>query len=675
MLSCEKTLLLTLVLCFGLCGTSAQNLLPRPQKAVYEKGFFDTRNTFVIQPSTNSYPSENLSLWKQTIIDNKDSASPTQRRVIFQKNDALKSEEAYTVEISKDTILINAKTSFGFFYAQNTLLQLLNKKGKIPCGRIEDSPAYTWRGAMIDVSRHFYPIDFLKRQIDVMAFYKLNRLHLHLTDAAGWRIEIKRYPRLTQLAAWRTDALWKSWWNGERKYTEQGAADAYGGYYTQQELKDLVKYAEQRNITIIPEIEMPAHSEEVLTAYPELSCTHEPYKQADFCPGSIATYDFLEHVLQEVLEIFPSPYIHIGGDEAGKASWASCPRCQQKMKEEGIQDLKGLQTYLIRRIGNFLNQQGRYLIGWDEIVDDHLPEGTHVMIWRDQENARKAIQKGYDVILSPGAHCYFDAYQDDPSTQQEAIGGFLTLEKAYQLNPQKGLSAKEQIHIKGVQGNLWTEYVPTEAHAEYMLYPRLLAIAEIGWYGATHKNFNDFRKRAIQETDRLRSHGINAFDLHREIGDRPESLRPQQHKALQAEIIYNRPVSPYYKGNGKRTLIDGQLGGWNYGDGRWQGFIGSNYLDITLDLKKTQTIRKISTDFLQCSRPDIFYPAIYQISISNDGQHFEKIYEKTHKVSHLPLVATDYWIWKGKQKARFVRIEARNGKKGGWIFTDEIQIF
>ena len=587
----------------------------------------------------------------------------------------MKSEEAYTIEISKDTILITAKAYSGFFYAQNTLLQLRDKKDKIPCGFIEDSPAYMWRGAMIDVSRHFYPIDFLKKQIDIMAFYKLNRLHLHLTDAAGWRIEIKRYPRLTQLAAWRTDVLWKSWWNGDRKYAEQGTAGAYGGYYTQEELKELVKYAEQRNITIIPEIEMPGHSEEVLTAYPELSCTHVPYKQADFCPGSIATYDFLEHVLQEVLEIFPSPYIHIGGDEAGKASWSSCPRCQKKMKEDGIQDLKGLQTYLIRHIGNFLNSQGRQLIGWDEIVDDHLPEGTHVMAWRDQENAQKAVQKGYGVILSPGAHCYFDAYQDDPSTQQEAIGGFLTLEKTYQLTPQKGLTSTEHTFIKGVQDNLWTEYVPTEEHAEYMLYPRLLAIAEIGWYGAKHRDFNDFRKRAMQETDRLRALGINAFDLHQEMGNRPESLTPQRHKALQAEIIYNRPASPYYKGNGERKLIDGQLGGWNYADGRWQGFIGSNYLDVTLDLKKMQTIRKIATDFLQCSRPDIFYPAVYRISMSDDGQHFKKMYEKTHEVSHLPLVDTDYWTWKGKQKARFIRIEAHNGKKGGWIFADEILIF
>ena len=654
----------------------AQNLLPGVQHFNQEKGSFRTDRPFVVQNATDLDLdlASHYILWKNDPASFQTPQHDNHRRLIFEREGQLSSDEAYCIRISEDTIRIGARTQAGFFYAQTTLLQLQNKKHQLPCGLIEDAPAFSWRGAMIDVSRHFYPISFLKRQIDVLSYYKINRLHLHLTDAAGWRIEIKRYPRLTNFAAWRTDSLWKTWWNGGRKYKPEKEEGAYGGYYTQEQLKELVSYAARRNVMIVPEIEMPAHSEEVLTAYPELSCTHEPYKQADFCPGSVATYDFLENVLKEVMEIFPSPYIHVGGDEAGKASWPSCPLCQKKMKEEGIQEVKGLQTYLIRHIGQFLQQHGRQLVGWDEIIDGGLAQGTQVMVWRDQENARRAIQQGYDVILSPGAHCYFDAYQDDPSTQPEAIGGFLTLEKAYQLDPFQGLKTAERSHIKGVQGNLWTEYIPSESHAEYMLYPRILAIAELGWYGAEHKDFTAFRERALKETNRLRAQGIEAFDLNREIGDRAESLAPQKNLAVNAKIIYNRPVSPYYKGNGTQTLIDGKLGGWNYGDGRWQGFIGNDCLDVTIDLGKSRTIRKIATDFLQCSRPDIFYPAHYQVSISSDGQHFKKIFQKQHEVDLLPLVETRYWEWRGKQKARYIRIEAGNGQKGGWIFVDEIKV-
>ena len=656
-------------------AVTAQNLLPQVQKMEKEKGTFRTDQPFAVEYALPEQLQPTYILGDHDEAFQPAAATSTPRRVIFEATHLLPSDEAYRMEISKDTIRICAQGKAGFFYAQHTLLQLQNEKHHIPCGRIEDAPAFAWRGAMIDVSRHFYPVDFLKKQIDVMATFKLNRLHLHLTDAAGWRIEIKRYPRLTSFAAWRTDSLWKTWWNGGRKYLEKHQEGAYGGYYTQQELKDLVRYAAERQITIVPEIEMPAHSEEVLTAYPELSCTHEPYKQADFCPGSIATYDFLENVLKEVMEIFPSPYIHVGGDEAGKASWPTCPLCQKKMEEEGIREVKGLQTYLIRHIGHFLNTHGRQLVGWDEIIDGNLAPGTQVMVWRDQANAQKAIQQGYDVILSPGAHCYFDAYQDDPSTQPEAIGGFLTLEKAYQLDPFKGLSRKERQQIKGVQGNLWTEYVPTQSHAEYMLYPRLLAIAEIGWQGAEKKDYADFHARALKATQQLRAKGVEAFDLSREIGDRRESLSLQRHKALHAQITYNKPVSPYYKGNGPQTLVDGILGGWNYGDGRWQGFIGKQCVDVTLDLGKTTTIKKIATDFLQCSRPDIYYPAHYKISISTDGKNFKSIYHKEHEVDLLPLVETQYWEWKGREKARYIRIEAGNGKKGGWIFTDEIKVY
>ena len=261
-----------------------------------------------------------------------------------------------------------------------------------------------------------------------MAQYKFNYLHLHLTDAAGWRIEIKRYPRLTNFAAWRPQASWTEWAANGHRYTYADSCNAYGGYYTQDQLRHLVAYAAQRGITIVPEIEMPGHSEEVLTAYPELSCTHQPYQQADFCPGSIATYDFLENVLSEVMDVFPSKYIHIGGDEAAKKSWGSCPLCQQMMRQLAC-DKDGLQAHLIAHMGRFLQRHGRQLVGWDEVIAANLPANTTVMVWRDTQYAHRALQHGYGVVLSPGAYCYLDAYQDAPHTQPEAIGGYLPLDK------------------------------------------------------------------------------------------------------------------------------------------------------------------------------------------------------------------------------------------------------
>ena len=647
----------------------AQNLLPMPQSVEWTKGNFRTDKPFVIE---TTLPANQILLkdWKGW----KTGKNSENRQIVFKQLAGDPNSEAYELSVNEDYIVIAAHSPAGFRYAQNTLKQLQDGS-KLPCCVIKDAPAYQWRGVMIDVSRHFFPISFLKEQIDLLATYKFNRLHLHLTDAAGWRMEIKRYPRLTSLAAWRTNVLWKTWWNdGKREYAQEGSENAHGGYYTQEELRDLVKYAAERGITIIPEIEMPAHSEEVLTAYPELSCTHEPYKQADFCPGSVATYDFLENVLKEVMDVFPSPYIHVGGDEAGKASWPNCPLCQQKMKEEGIKEVKGLQTYLIRHMGHFLNENGRQLLGWDEIIDGDLAQGTTVMVWRNIDYALDAIQHGYDVVLSPGSHCYLDGYQDAPNTQPEAIGGFSPLEKVYHFTPGEGMTAEQKKHIKGVQANLWTEYIPTESHAEYMLYPRLLAISEIAWNGTPKKDYNEFKQRAIKEVDHLHKIGVNAFDLRKEVGDRKEALTPLKHKALGAKVTYNKPYNSHYKGSDEVTLTDGLRGGWNYGDGRWQGFIGRNNLDVTIDLGKVESIKYIGTDFLQCSGPEIYFPAIYNIYISEDGKNFTEIYKKGHKVSKLPLNETEVWSWKGKKKARYIRVEANTTQAGGWIFADEIEV-
>ena len=664
-----------IILCAAmLMGTTAmaQQLLPMPQHVEWGKGNFSTNKPLVIQKTANVKGLQQMD-WKMLGETVTNDENKNQRCLVLTDLKGKKSNEAYRLRVVRDTVEIAATSLAGFVYAQATLQQLAHE-GNIPCCVIEDEPAYAWRGAMIDVSRHFFPISFLKRQIDVMASFKMNRLHLHLTDAAGWRMEIKRYPRLTNFAAWRPQASWKTWWNNDRKYCHEGEEGAYGGYYTQDQLRDLVKYAEQRGITIIPEIEMPAHSEEVLAAYPELSCTHVPYKQADFCPGNVGTYDFLEHVLEEVMDVFPSRYIHIGGDEAGKQSWASCTLCQQKMKEEYIKSFDQLQSHLVRHMGEFLEHHGRRMMGWDEIIDSDFAEGTTVMVWRNRKHAQRAISMGYDVVMSPTSNCYLDYYQDAPHLQPEAIGGFLTLEKVYNFIPEEGMTTEQLSHVKGVQGNLWTEYVPTEAHAEYMLYPRLLALAEIGWNGTKEKDYEDFRQRAVTMTDRLREQGINAFDLHKEIGDRPESLKLLKHKAYGKKVTYNKPFSPYYPANNEATLTDGIRGGWSHGDGRWQGFIGRSCFDVVIDLGEVQRIKSVGTEFMQSSGAEIFFPGRYEISVSFDGQHFKPLYELTRDVNKLPQYKSEVWRWEGKATGRYIRVEARTGKMGGWIFADEIEV-
>ncbi len=634
-----KQISIFLLACMIFCNPcTAQNLIPMPQQVKWGKGMAKESAT------------------TQHIARNYDSP------------------EAYELRITRDSVIMCAGSDLGFLRAKQTLAQLVNKDGVLPCCIIKDSPAYEWRGVMLDVSRHFLSVDFLKKHINVLSQYKINQLHLHLTDAAGWRMQIKRYPRLTSLGAWRTHASWKEWWAGERRYAEEGSAEAHGGYYTQDELRELVRYAAERGINIVPEIEMPAHSEEALTAYPELSCTHVPYKQADFCPGSVATYDFLEHVLEEVMEVFPSQYIHVGGDEAGKASWETCPLCLHKVKEQGLKSTDDLQPYLIRHMAQFLKEHGRTLIGWDEITDPTLPEDAAVMVWRGIDIAGEAARLGHDVVLSPGTHCYFDFYQDAPPTQPQAIGGYTTLERVYSFNPIATLTENERKHVKGVQGNVWAEYIETEAHRELMLYPRILAIAEIGWNGTKSKDFAEFRKRATLETDRLRANGVNAFNLRTEVGQRPEYNKPTQHKARGAKVTYNIPYSNYYPAAKDETLTDGLAGGWDNNDGRWQGFISGQRFDVTIDLGKQTSFKTVSTGFIQSCGPEIFFPGAYIVSVSTDGKEFKQLCHQDIQEAKTdnPIVKT--WTCRTKAQGRYIRVQAKPSRFGGWLFADEVVV-
>ena len=358
--------------------------------------------------------------------------NPCKKNIVLEQLEAidgLNHNEGYVLTVDREGVKVSALSGAGLFYGLQTLLQMMDEDYRVRYCDVVDEPRFEYRGMMLDVSRHFYSVECIKRQIDVMAMYKLNHLHLHLTDAAGWRIEIERYPRLTELAAWRTHETWKDWWNGERRYVESSEDTACGGYYTQADIRDIVDYAQQQYITVIPEIEMPSHSEEVLAAYPELSCTGKAYAHSDFCAGKEVTFEFLENVLAEVMELFPSEYIHIGGDEASKQAWKSCPDCQKRMVGEGLADVDQLQSYFIQRIERFLNSRGRKLLGWDEILDGGLAPNATVMSWRGTEGGLKAMQMGHRAIMTPGEFCYFDSYQDAPHTQPEAIGGYLSLEK------------------------------------------------------------------------------------------------------------------------------------------------------------------------------------------------------------------------------------------------------
>ena len=586
------------------------------------------------------------------------------------------SAEGYVLTSTKQGVDVQAKTGAGLFYGVQTLLQMAAEGNKVAFGTITDEPRFEYRGMMLDVSRHFYGLDFVKKQIDAMAYYKLNRLHIHLTDAAGWRIEIKKYPRLTNFAAWRTGKDWKEWWNGDRKYVEEGTEGAAGGYFTQDQCREIVEYAKKHYITVIPEIEMPSHSEEVTTAYPELSCTHVPYKQADFCVGNEKTFEFLENVLLEVMEIFPSEYIHVGGDEASKQSWKTCPLCQARMKKEGLKDVDELQSYLITRMEKFLNKHGRNLLGWDEILEGGLAPNATVMSWRGTEGGLKAIEGGHRAIMSPGEFCYFDSYQDAPHTQPEAIGGYLPLSKVYSYNPIPETFTPEQAALMyGVQANLWAEYIPTKEHMEYMIYPRILALSEVAWSAVENKNYDEFHGRALKAIDDLRAKGYNTFDLKNEVGNRPGADKPVENLGIGKKVTYAEGTKYYsgYTAGGDDALVNGIRGGWTYGDKLWQGFLKG--VDVTIDLEKETPIKEVNADFMQICGPGVFMPKQVIVSISNDGKEFTELAKVDHQVVKDDAVTFKTFGWTGEANARYVRYQASHDDNfGGFLFVDEIVI-
>ncbi|MGL5319120.1 MAG: glycoside hydrolase family 20 protein, partial [Bacteroidales bacterium] len=629
----------------------------------------------------------------------------------------------------------------GLFYGIQTLRQLSEVKGEttiVPAVEISDYARFGYRGLHLDVSRHFYPVSFIKKHLNALAYYKMNTFHWHLTDGAAWRLQMTKYPELTQKGAWRKSPDWKTWWTGDRKYAIEGEADAFGGYYTHADVKDILDYASKRYITVIPEIEMPGHSEEVLAVYPELSCTGQPYKHGEFCPGNEAVFTFLQNVLDEVIELFPSEYIHIGGDEAAKGAWKECPKCQQRIRDEKLKDEEELQSYFVHRIERYLNSKGRKMIGWDEILEGGLSKTATVMSWRGEEGGIKAAKAGNEVIMTPGEYCYLDQYQDNPMTEPEAIGGYLPLKNAYAYDPLKiDLTDAEKKLIRGIQGNVWTEYMSTVEITEQRIYPRLLALCEVAWSNPEVKDWSSFRSRVSNNMAVLNQMGISAkplttiitqereIDLENKIirvslsadldsvniryttdGSEPSTsslsyttpIEFRKTTTLKAQIFKNgkavsdvqsfavdihkglgRPieVSKYlggYAAGGKNALVDGQIGTFSYRDQKWQGYV--RRIESVVDLGESQEISEVRTRFMQLVGPWIWLPTEVQYLVSDDNVNFTPIATLTHDVPENTerMILRDF-TFKGSAKGRYVKMLVKPVKTvGAVMFVDELVI-
>lgn len=446
--------------------------------------------------------------------------------VFMQLDTAIHNNEGYSLSVSPRKIIIKARSASGLFYAVQTVRQLLPVdvekaiavKGaviSVPSCEITDEPRFGYRGMHLDVCRHFFPTGYIKKYIDMISMNKMNTFHWHLTDDQGWRIEIRKYPELTRIGSVRKETI-----VGHIRNSNEYDGTPYGGFYTQDEIKDVVAYAKSKFVTIIPEIEMPGHALGALAAYPELSCTGGPFDVATkfgvfdnvFCAGKDETFTFLEDVLSEVIELFPGKYIHIGGDECPKTKWEKCPLCQKRIKNEGLKDEAELQSYFIQRIEKFLNSKDKRIIGWDEILEGGLAPEATVMSWRGTEGGIAAAQQAHDVIMTPSKYVYLDYYQCEPENEPLAIGGYLPLENVYSFDPvPEELTSDQQKHIKGIQGNVWTEYISDSKYLEYMACPRMFAVAETGWSPKLKKDFDDFLARLEIYKTRCDAIGINYF--------------------------------------------------------------------------------------------------------------------------------------------------------------------
>ena len=649
--------------------------------------------------------------------------------------------EGYELNVDGEGIEVRASQFPGFLYALQSLEQLLpaavygtepapDAAWEVPCVKIADAPRFAYRGMHLDVARHFFSVDEVKRYIDVMAIHKLNTLHWHLTDDQGWRIEIKRYPELTAVGSIRKATVVRKEWG-----TYDGTP--YGGFYTQDEIRDVVKYAADRGVTVIPEIDLPGHMLAALTAYPELGCTGGPYEVwgrwgvADdvLCPGREKTFEFLEGVLTEVMELFPSEYIHIGGDECPKVRWEKCPRCQAKIRQLGLKDdgehtaEHYLQSYVTDRIGKFLAQHGRRIIGWGEILEGRAPSDAVVMSWRGSEGGIAAAKLGHDVIMTPNSHFYFDYYQSlDTDAEPFGIGGYIPMEQVYSYDPAfPELTPEQQKHILGVQANLWTEYVLSDEHLEYMLLPRLAALSEVQWCLPETKDWNrfigSFRMDEIysQMGYEFAKHifGVTAsYAVDPEKGGVVMTLTTQGGAPIRYTLdgsdptasspLYKAPVTigesctfkaaalregmqtPVYarkfdfnKATGRRIalnaaptlkytyggaslLVDGYRGGPVYSNGAWIGFLNEP-LDVTIDMQGAKPYSAVTVESLVEKGEWVFPPSSVGVYLSDDGSEFTEaaLMSVPQETAGSPDGVKPFKVLFPETSARYLRVVAR----------------
>ena len=742
------------------------NVIPRPQSLTLGKGSFRfTKETVFVSDVS-------LTAAARLFAEQFERASgiklPIKKEAVTTNYIALivdKSlpKEGYSLVVQPERISIAVADYNGALYALETVRQLLPKEFEsttpvktdwaVPAVTITDAPQYAWRGLMLDVSRHFFPKEYILKTLDRMAMLKLNTFHFHLVDNEGWRIEIKKYPKLTEIGAWRVDQEDKLW--GERTPNSANAfanpataPKKYGGFYTQEDIKEIVAYASARGITVIPEIEMPAHAMSAIAAYPELSCHKHPIGVPSgavwpitdiYCAGQEETFTFLEDVLTEVMELFPSKYIHVGGDEATHTEWEKCLKCQARMKDHHLKDVHQLQSYFIKRINDFLLSKGRTLVGWDEIMDGSLANNAVVMNWRGIEVGKKALEQGNPVVLT--SDCYIDNYQGLPDYEPQANGGYLPLKTLYHYSLEKeNLSTALQKNILGTQANLWAEHVGSTEHSEYMLFPRLLALAEISWTNDNLKNWDNFINRTQAFMKRLDVMKVNYArsmyqvvptvenqkgniflkldcevpnaDIRYALGDTPieKATKYHQpialnrsttfkatvfsgkvtntittggvtfHKAIDKKVSYSPLYHKSYQGQGEATLTNVIRGTKNFHDGQWLGWLGDD-VTLTLDLEQATEVREVRIGVMDAQASGIYFPIKFTVSLSNDGKNYREI--ATHNepcVVRGKATLKDFVLKFSPTEARYIELTLKNVKtppKGGdaWLFIDEILVF
>ncbi|MCB0453202.1 MAG: family 20 glycosylhydrolase, partial [Aequorivita sp.] len=658
------------IISFGMFAQNEIALIPKPQSLELKNGTFkiDKNTTIYFEPEFEIAGNFLNDFLQKGAGFSLKKTSEKEANIVFVK-DASQPSEGYFLDISDSKISIKASDASGAFYAVQTLRQLLpsplTPKGgtvALPQLNISDYPKFQYRSMHLDCARHFFDKEFVKKYIANLALLKMNYFHWHLTDDQGWRIEIKKYPELTRKGAFRKETLIGHYNDTPQKFDGK----RYGGFYTQEDIKEVVEFAAKHNVTIIPEIEMPGHATAAISAYPQLGCTGTQIPVATtwgvfediFCPNE-QTFAFLEDVLEEVISLFPSQYVHIGGDEAPKIQWKNCAHCQQMIQDLNLKDEHGLQSYFIQRIEKFVNAKGKKIIGWDEILEGGLAPNATVMSWRGTQGGIDAAKQKHDVIMTPNSHAYFDYYQSDKPGEPLAIGGFIPLKKVYSFNPiPKELDAEESKYILGAQANLWTEYIDSEEKVEYMVFPRIFALSEVTWSGPSEnleKDYPEFLTRVENFMTRLDALNINYANHLYEIegrilkengqvfyelttptpgkeirysvnnsetkgyskpilieenskisanvfknGEKVGSDFSEEimyHKGITAKISLNIPPNPAYAVGGKEALINGIQGSdTRYGDKEWLGFWGDD-LEITIDFGKETEINSVNLRF------------------------------------------------------------------------------